>query len=159
MNCANECTSLDCRFQCTQEWAANTKAWRGCACEWYSTLQSALYSAAQLRCIWFLSLGQLMAHCEENVPRRKRTEIKWAASLPSLVWLVVLSRRLTLRGTLSLASVSISAPRMMQGNDMHLWQPRASFSMLLLSAEYPTSWARLSHYLIIARGVFCHQTQ
>lgn len=100
-----------------------------------------------------------MVHCKENVPRRERTEIKWAASLPSLVWLVILSRCLTLRGTLGLASVSISTPTMMQGNDIHLWHPEASFPMLLSSAEYLTSRARLFHWLIMARGMFGHQAQ
>lgn len=99
MNCANECTSLDCRFQKTQEWAASTKAWRDWACEGGTLPYKVLsYGAAEPRCIWRSSLRRLMAHCEENVPRRRRTKIKWAASLLSLVWLVVLSRRLILRG-------------------------------------------------------------
>lgn len=133
MNCANECTTLDCRFPQTQEWAATTKAWRECAREGYSTFQSALYTAAELRCSWCLSLGQLMAHCKEYVPRRKRTEIKWTAGLPSLVWLVVLSRCLTLRGTLGLVSVSIS--QMTQSNDTHFWH---------LGRHFPCSYRLLS---------------
>lgn len=151
MNSANECTTLDYRFQWAQKWAASIKAGREWTCEGYSTLECAL---VQLKCIWCSSLVQLMDHCKGNVPRRKRTEIKWAARLPSLVWLVVLSRRLTQRGTWGLTCVSISAPRMMQGNDIHFWHPGASFPMLLLSAEYPTSWAKLSHKLIAIRSVF-----
>ena len=124
MNRANECTSSDCGGSVDRRVGSEYGSLKGAISRGgYSTLQSVLYRAAELRCIWRSSLGRLMAHCEENVPRRDMTEIKWAASLPSLVWLVILSRHLTPRGTRGLASVSISAMGMMQGGDIHFWHP------------------------------------
>ena len=86
MNRANECTSSDCGGSVDRRVGSEYGSLKGAISRGgYSTLQSVLYRAAELRCIWRSSLGRLMAHCEENVPRRDRTEIKWAASLPSLV--------------------------------------------------------------------------
>lgn len=158
MNCANECTSSDCRGSVDRRVGSEYRSLKGVISGGgYSTLQSVLYRAAELRCIWRSSLGRLMAHCEENVPRRDRTEIKWAASLPSLVWLVVLSRHLTLRGTRGLASVSISAPGMMQGCDIHFWHPGGiiSHAVIVRCAPHISMPGHLGS-LAMAGGVFGH---
>lgn len=50
------------------------KLWMVWASEGDSTLQRALSGTAELWCIWRSSLGQVMARCMENVPRRKSTD-------------------------------------------------------------------------------------
>lgn len=91
--------------------------------EGFTILRNALCSTTWLSCVLSLSLEQLMALLKKNVPRRKRTEIKWVASLSSHIWLVAMSRHLTLWGALLLTFLSI-------------WASTAKYSKVFLLEDF-----------------------